>query len=293
MELDVVKLKEIKPVLAGYIRDSQALMKQSVVPDEKTVHDVRVLMKKARSALKLAAPQMDMKFTAKEMEALREVGRIMCSRRESSVHRKNLKGMKRDHPDIFSKLQDNEKLNILLKKPEPEGVPSDAEITSVGKIIEILTKINYRVRFEPMNKFDPQLLIKSLEATYTSVVNNYLVCRNKPGQTNLHELRKRSKDFLYQLWFFRPLNPSVVKDLEKKLDIMTLNLGKYNDLAQLIKVIDYKYRNAANPPALNELAVIIREEQDSYLTKVWPTAYKIFCPGQKLINLLGFKLLVI
>jgi predicted metal-dependent enzyme (double-stranded beta helix superfamily) len=49
MELDYVKLKEIKPVLAGYIRESQLLLKKSAVPDEKTVHDVRVLMKKSRA----------------------------------------------------------------------------------------------------------------------------------------------------------------------------------------------------------------------------------------------------
>ena len=293
MEPDFVKLKGIKPALAGYIRDAQTLMKQSVVPDEKVVHDVRVLMKKARSVLKLAAPQLDIKFHEKEMQALREVGRIMCSWRETSVHRKNLKGLRRDHPDIFSKLQDNEKINLLLKKPETERIPSDTEINSVGKIIDILNKTYYRVRFEPMNNFDPQLLIKSLESAYTYIVDNYLVCRNKPGQANIHELRKRSKDFFYQLWFFRPLNPSVVKVLEKKLDIMTQNLGKYNDLSQLIKAINYKYKNNANPPALDELVLIIREEQDSYLRKVWPTAYKIFCPGQKLVNVLGFRLLVI
>jgi len=37
----------------------------------------------------------------------------------------------------------------------------------------------------------------------------------------------------------------------------------------------------------------LREAQDRYLAKVWPTAYQIFCPGKKLVNILGFKLLVI
>ena len=59
MELDYVKLKEIKPAIAGYIRESQALLKKSVIPDEKAVHDIRVLMKKSRALLKLTAPQLD------------------------------------------------------------------------------------------------------------------------------------------------------------------------------------------------------------------------------------------
>ena len=74
---------------------------------------------------------------------------------------------------------------------------------------------------------------------------------------------------------------------------MTQNLGKYNDLAELKREIGYKYENMANNPSLDELVIIIKEEQDRYLLKIWPVAYKIFCPGQKLVNVLGFKLLVI
>jgi CHAD domain-containing protein len=144
-----------------------------------------------------------------------------------------------------------------------------------------------------MNKIDPQLLIKELELTYTKVVDIYLTCRNSPKPSDLHEFRKKAKDFLYQLYFFRPLNPSVVKALEKKLDSMTQYLGKYNDLTQVVKALGYKYPDDTNPPAMDELIVKIREKQDRYLSKVWPSAYKIFCPGQKLVNVLGFKLLVI
>ncbi len=180
-----------------------------------------------------------------------------------------------------------------MKKPEPVQELTEDMQNDLSRIMEILNKTNYRIRFEPMNNFDPQLLIKKLEITYNIVADNYLVSRNNPNQAKLHELRKTSKDFLYQLWFFRPLNPSVIKALEKKLDTMALNLGQYNDLAHLVKSIGYKYDNNANQPSLDELAIIIKEEQDRYLSKVWPVAFKIFRPGNKLVNVLGFKLLVI
>jgi CHAD domain-containing protein len=293
MEPDYIKLKEIKPALAGYIRESQALLSQSAIPDENTIHDVRVLMKKARSVVRLIADQMDTVFIGREMQSLREVGRILCSWRDISVLRKALKNLKKKHPDIFSKLEDNEKINILMKKQEPLEELPESEKKSLDQIVDILNKSSFRIRFETMTRLDPHLLIKSLEASYICVVNNYMICRNDPKPASLHELRKRAKDFLYQLWFFRPLNPSVVKGLEKKLDLLTQNLGKYNDLSQLLKEIDYKYEYTANHPALDELAIIIREEQDRNLAKVWPLAHKIFCPGQSLVNVLGFKLLVI
>jgi len=184
-------------------------------------------------------------------------------------------------------------VNNLLKKPGEEGSETTDEKIKTDSILTILKKTGYHFRFEPMANLDASLLLKELEVTYSRVVNDYLICRNYQKPSNLHELRKSSKDFLYQLWFFRPLNVPTVKRLEKKLDSLAQNLGKYNDLTQLLKELDYKYEYTANPPEFDELAVIIKEEQDRYLSRIWPMAHKLFCPGQKLVNLLGFKLLVI
>jgi CHAD domain-containing protein len=276
MELDYVKLKEIKPVLAGYIREAQSLLSQAPVPDEKVVHDVRVLMKKSRSVMKLIINQIDKEAFNRDYTAFREVGRIMRLWRETSVHRKTLKELKKEHPKIFSMLHENQKLEALMKRDEnPEESSPDIK-NDLKKIEDILNKAGFRVRFRALNNVDPKMLIKELNNTYNIIVD-----------------RKRTKDFLYQLYFFRPLNPSVVKALEKRVDTLTQNLGKYNDLAQLIKTLEYKYSSSANLPALDELIVVIREAQDRYLSKVWPAAYKIFCPGQKLVNILGFRLLMI
>ena len=157
----------------------------------------------------------------------------------------------------------------------------------------MLNKAAFRIRFLSLDKLDPQLLLKELDKSYKIVCDDYIDCRNNSKPSHLHQMRKRLKDFHYQLFFFRPLNPGVIKPLEKKLEILTQNLGWYNDLNQLLEAIEYDYANAENPPALNELMILIRHQQDECLSKVWPVAYKIFCPGQQLLNVLGFKLLVI
>lgn len=293
MESDFIKLKDIKPALTGYINEAETILKSSEYPDEEAVHDVRVLMKKARAALRVTMPQIDREFADREMMALREVGRIMSSWRNTAVVRKTLKELKKKHPDIFIKLRGNEKINTLLKKPEEAVFVTNEEKIKIDTILEILKKTGYHFRFEPMTNLNAQLLLKELEVTYNRVVNDYLICRNYHKPSKIHELRKSSKDFLYQLWFFRPLNVPSVKSLEKSLESLARYLGKYNDLTQLLKELDYRYEYTANPPELDELAVIIKEEQDRCLSKVWPIAHKIYCPGQKLVNLLGFKLLVI
>jgi CHAD domain-containing protein len=293
MDPDYIKLREIKPALSGYIRNAQTLLKRSVVPDEEVIHDVRVLMKKSRAVLKLIANQFDKEIIEREIHSFREVGRIMCSWREIPVHRKTLKELRKENPGIFLKLSDNEILAALMKKPEPAPEPSAEMKTGLKQIADLLQKSGYRIRFQTMNKLDPQILIRELELTYSDVIDVYLTCRNNQKPENIHELRKRAKDFLYQIFFFRPLNPSRVKSIERRLDMMTQNLGKFNDLTQLLTSVGYKYYNGENTPAMDELVIKIREKQDRYLSRVWPVAYKIFCPGQNLINVLGFKLLII
>jgi CHAD domain-containing protein len=293
MELDYVKLIEIKPALAGYIRESQTMLKREPSPDDKVIHDVRVFMKKARAALKLTSPQLDKEYVTRDIIALREVGRKMCAWRETSVLRKNLKELRKEFPDIFSQLGDNEKINSFLKKPDTVTGRSEILEVELEKINELLKKAGFRIRFQSMNKIDPHLLLKELELTYCKVVDIYVACRNNPRPDKLHEFRKNAKDFHYQLYFFRPLNPSAIKSLEQKLGNLTQWLGRFNDLTQLVKALDYEYSVKRYLPAMDELVIRIREKQDRYLSKVWPAAYKVFCPGQKLVNVLGFKMLVI
>ena len=293
MELDYVKLKQIKPAIAGYIRDSRALLIKSAIPDDRAVHDIRVLMKKSRALLKLAAPQLDHAYHDRNIADLRDVGKIICSWREASVQRKTLKTLRKEYPDIFSQLYENEVLSLLLEKQAPIAEPSDEIKAELEQIDILLKNTGYRIRFQSMNIIDPQTLLKELELTFIKVTDIYLSCRNNPKTETMHRFRKKAKDFLYQLYIFRSLNPSVIKALEKKLDSLTQNLGKFNDLAQLIKTLDYNYKEGVNLPAMDELIVKIREKQDRYLSKVWPSSYQIFCPGQKLVNVLGFKLLVI
>jgi hypothetical protein len=184
-------------------------------------------------------------------------------------------------------------LAALLEKHTTDTEPTEELKTAGEQVDSLISKTGYRIRFQSMNTINPQLLIKELENTYTMIVDIYLLCRNNPREAMLHRLRKKTKDFLYQLYIFRPLNPTVIKALEKKLDIIAQNLGKFNDIAQIIRALDYKYPEGSKVPAMDELIIRFRETQDKYLAKVWPAAFQVFCPGQKLLNILGFRLLVI
>ncbi len=169
MELDYVKLKQIKPALSGYVRESQSLLKKYDIPDEKVVHDVRVLMKKSRALLRLVAPQMEKAFNDVNANSLKEVGKIMRSWREISVLKKTLKEFKKKYPDIFPRLNENLIIARLLEKCEFLSQHTEEFRASFEQINTHLNKTGYRIRFQSMQSIDPSLLIKELEATYTII----------------------------------------------------------------------------------------------------------------------------
>jgi CHAD domain-containing protein len=293
MEADYIKLKAIKPFLVGYIREAMTMISSYPYPNDKEVHDVRVLMKKSRAVMRLIENQIEKDSFNRNYNAFRDVGRLMCTYRDTSVFRKTLRQLKKSNQRIFTALKENETIQKLMEKADPSVDPRTQQTIDAEGITEILKKAGFRLRFESLSNLDPGKLLKELEKTYLIAVEKYLICRNNMKPLRIHEFRIKAKDFLYQLNFFRPLNTSYVKSLEKKLDFMTQNLGKYNDLTQLIKAIGYKYSATGRSPALDELIILIREEQDKYLSRVWPIAHKIFCPGQPLANLIGFKILLI
>lgn len=288
---DYIKVKDIKPVLYGYVRDARNILDPEVVPDSKKVHDLRVLMKKARAVMKLISPQIDASVFEREYSAFRETGRISRLWRETAVHRKTLKELKRRYPDVFARLSGHVMLDSLMKKPVPENINSQAAKEDMGRIAEILEKSGYRIRFIPMDKPEKLKLIIRLAETYSEVSAIYLKARHYPKSVNLHELRKKAKDLLYQLYFFRETNDEALRSLEKRLSSMSDYLGKYHDLAVLLEALDYKYCKINNDSSLDELAIIIRHEQDRFLSKIWPQAYRLFAPGKEIYNVLGFRIL--
>jgi CHAD domain-containing protein len=287
-EKDPGQLRELKPAMAGYIRDSMALLARLPVPDDDAVHDIRVLMKRQRATIKLVKPLLAEESYMREYLAGREVGRILCTWREMSVLYKTAKALKKENPKLFVKLWDNEKIQGILRKPYSSWTAAGERSKSVKVLSAELNKAQYRVRFLNLKEPDIALLLEELGRNYLIAAKAYLDCRNNPRPRLLHEFRKKSKTLMYQLYFFRPLNQPAVRSLEKRLDQLTRNLGKYNDLAQITDLIGYRYGDPGNGPLLDELAVVIRDKQDKYLSKVWPSAYRIFAPGKNLGDLLGF-----
>jgi len=281
--------RDIKTSMAAWFSGSLELLAGQPVPGDEAIHDLRVLMKKHRAAIRLVKHLLDDDVYQREYGAARETGHLLASWRESAVLRKTVRGLKKDNPGLFVRLHDNERIQGLLRKPYSSWAEAGAQAKTVIEVAERLRKAQYRLRFLSLKDPDMRPLLEGLEESYRIAAAAYLACRNKPAPGLLHEFRKKSKTFMYQLIFFRHMDQPAVKQIEKKLSMMTQNLGKYNDLVQVVKITEYRFGAAGNSDSDDELAVVIRDKQDKYLQKVWPVAYRIFAPGRKLQDLLGIS----
>lgn len=273
--------------MTGYITDSLILLDQQPLPDDAAIHDIRVMMKKHRAAIRLARPLLDEAVYKREYLAGRETGRILSSWRETAVLRKTVRSLRKDNPVLFLKLWDNEQIQSLLRKRYSSWEEAGVQARAVSEVKDQLNRTKHRLRFISLKEPDYRMLLEELERSYVAAAGAYLKCRNNPKTNLLHEFRKKSKTFMYQLVYFRHLNPSALKSIEKKLDSMTQNLGRCNDLAQIMAMTGYKFGSEGNSDVADELAIVIRDRQDGYLMKVWPIAYRLFAPGKKLEDQLG------
>ncbi len=287
---DIRNIRDIKTSMADLISGSLELLGRQPLPDGAAIHDIRVMMKKHRAAVRLVRPLLDEKVYRREYLAGRETGRILSSWRETDVMRKTVRALKKDNPGLFRRLRDDEKLRGLLRKPYSTWEEAGVQVKVVTEVAGRLTRAKHRLRFLSLKEPDLNLLLGELEKSYGLAAKAYLACRNNPKPALLHEFRKKAKTFMYQAGYFRHLSPSRVKSLEKKLNALTQNLGRYNDLSQIMAITGYSYGDPDNSIEADELAIVIRNRQDRYLMKVWPVAYRLFPPGRKLNDLLDIIL---
>jgi len=281
------KISPVKSVLSGYLSEALLLMKRSPVPDDEAVHDVRVLMKKSRAALKLIAPLTGEAVFQKEYFVYRDAGRALGSLRETSVHRKVLNRLRKEKPSLFAGLKNNLVIEGLFNSVDNSKIITKEVLDAIEEGTVSLRGSAFRIRFLHLGDVPADLCFRELEKSYKAAGLTYLACRSEGRPQRLHRLRKKVKDLLYQLYVFRPLNNTKVRSLEKKLDALSQQLGVYNDLTQLLLVLGYDHGNQDNSADLNKLMIFIREKQDEALEKIWPVAYKVFCPGLKLSDILG------
>jgi len=190
------------------------------------VHETRKHLKKARSALRFAAGEIDPDVWKREDRCLRKVGQLISEVRDAEVRLETVRQMREFARGRKRSFQETEE---LLAFELDSFLAAFSEWPDEAK--QRLTQSLARIRAWPLDDLSCKQLRKCVQKTYKRGRRALQVAIKKTNTKNLHAFRKRAKELWYQLRILRPLAPAVFAELNDELKAIGQYLGQVHDLA--------------------------------------------------------------
>ena len=181
--------------IEGAIRASNAEQNGKGSP----VHETRKHLKKARSALRLAAGEIDPDVWKREDRCLRKVGQLISEVRDAEVRLQTVRQLREFARGKKRSFRETEELlafeldSFLAAFSE---WPQEAE--------ERLTQTLDRIREWPLDDLSCKRLRENVQKTYKRGRKALKTAIKKTSTKKLHTFRKRAKELWYQLRFCGP-----------------------------------------------------------------------------------------
>ena len=208
--------------IEGAIRASDAEQNGKGSP----VHETRKHLKKARSALRLAAAEIDPVGWKREDRCLRKVGQLISEVRDAEVRLQTVRQLREFARGKKRSFRETEE---LLAFELDSFLAAFSEWPEEAK--QQLTQALDRIRAWPLDDLRCKQLRKCVQKTYKRGRKALKAAIEKTSTKNLHTFRKRAKELWYQLRILRPLAPAVFRELNDELRTIGQYLGQVHDLA--------------------------------------------------------------
>ena len=208
--------------IEGAIRASSAEQNGKGSP----VHETRKHLKKARSALRLAAGEIGPNVWKREDRCLRKVGQLISEVRDAEVRLQTVRQLREFARGKKRSFRETEE---LLAFELDSFLAAFSEWPEEAK--QRLTQVLDRIRAWPLDDLRCKHLRKCVQKTYRRGRKALEAAIEKTSTKNLHTFRKRAKELWYQLRILRPLAPAVFRELNDELKTIGQYLGQVHDLA--------------------------------------------------------------
>jgi CHAD domain-containing protein len=216
------------------------------------VHRARTDLKKARAALRLAAPAMRSGARRAADHELRDRGRALAASREADVAVETLAKLADGLPcDAVEALR--VPLTIRATATRANGlVPADH---AAG-----LRALAHDAGGWPLGRADRDTLARGLAGTYARGRDALADVRDTPSTEALHEWRKRVKDHWYQLRLVRDAWTPVMTAYAGEAAALSQLLGDDHDLAVFAALIEQEPSLAAHAGGVLDVVARRRAE---------------------------------
>ena len=221
---------------------------------EHAVHDVRVSGKRIRAWLRLLRDAMGDDAYRRENAVIRDLGQLLCRRRDHEVLIETLDGLALSGspafaPDEVERLKARLHLDVGVAAVE---VPF-AEV--MIRVRETLFQAHRRVEKLDLGHGHPEQTFRRI---WKCARVAYRAARDKPDTDSLHEWRKQAKYLRYQLVALKDIWPKRMARWSKILKAQAETLGYEHDLAVLAE-------HLGEGPQRDEIARLRDELQEQVL----------------------------
>ena len=190
------------------------------------VHETRRHLKRARSALRLAAGEVEREAWKREDRRLQKVGKLISEVRDAEVRLQTVRQLREFAKGKRRSFRETEE---LLSFELDSFLAAFSEWPAEAK--QRMTQSLDQIKAWPLSDLSCKQLRKCVQKTYKRGRIALKAATRKPTIKNLHTFRKRAKELWCQLRILRPLSPTIFEELNDELKAIGVYLGQVHDLA--------------------------------------------------------------
>jgi len=194
------------------------------------IHDTRKNFKKIRTVQRLIRTKIGEESYQHENSCYRDAGRIISDLRDSSVLIQTFDKLLKNSELEMSNFDFSVFRNFLIEKHKNISTTKSKKSKVINSLSSDLILARSRVFDWPLSGDDFKLIKKNLQLIYEQGQNYMYAVFSEAIKENVHEWRKRVKDFWYSMRILNNLWPEIMSPLVILLGKLSDVLGDSNDL---------------------------------------------------------------
>lgn len=254
----------------------------------RTVHEVRVELKRARATLRLLRGCIGVIAYRRENTSMRDAARPLTAVRDANVLLETLRRLEpvaraktrpAGHAQAGRKADFVQHLDRALRR-ERRDIQQRLRPRDVAASAAALAAVKRRLQSVPGSRLEQATLGAGVKRTYISCRRAFARVRRRPTDESLHEWRKQTKYLANQLEILLPLSPKRLAKSCSRSGRLAERLGADHDLALLGYRISH-YATGPNAASRNDsVAELIRRlarRRKALQRKAYRLGRRLYC----------------
>ena len=225
------------------------------------VHQTRKHLRKARAALGLLAPEVSRRHFQNTDRRLRNITRLISDIHDAEMGLQTVKQLRKgsDVPHSASFAETEELLAFELDSFLAAFAGWEAEAAAK------LRHAYHSMEQWHVRKLTSKQICRAVRHTYRAGRRALKRAEKKRSPKSFYVLRKRAEDLWYQIRLLRPLQPAVLTEMSRDLEILGEHLSHAHDLCFVTERLKFVARGRGRRRGRQALEALIETREEDLL----------------------------